>query len=161
MALAALQAGWRTGDLHLITAGARRLAGLGPGLTPAGDDLLVGWLAGIFFYGERGNLGVRGAAVGQAVAATAAARTTRLSAAWLRHAGMGEFAEPWHQLAAGLETGDPAVMAQATHCILNTGATSGQEAMKGFLYARRLFDTPDPSGQVQNEPKSYSVVAAQ
>lgn len=139
-ALGALQAGWQTRDLGLLADGARHLAGLGPGLTPAGDDLLVGWLAGIHLFGERCGLGTAVRRVARAVVTAATRHTTRLSAAWLRHAGSGEFAEPWHQLAIGLNTGDADDLAQAVHRILGTGATSGQDAMVGFLSAVRLFE---------------------
>jgi hypothetical protein len=138
-ALAALEAGWHTRDLHLIAEGAHHLAGLGPGLTPAGDDWMVGWLAGLFLFGEQYGMGAVVRQVARTVADAATPRTTRLSAAWLRHAARGEFAEPWHQMAMGLNSGDIDAAAQAVQRILNTGATSGQDGMAGFLNAVRLF----------------------
>jgi hypothetical protein len=138
-ALQALQAGWHHADFRQIEEGVIGLAGLGPGLTPAGDDLLVGWLAGIFYCGERCDLRVRAEMVGRRIATTAAPRTTRLSATWLRHAGVGEFAESWHALAHGLDSGATPAVECAVRRILNTGATSGQAAMTGFCHAQQLF----------------------
>jgi hypothetical protein len=139
--LAALQRGWQTDDLSQVANGARQLAGLGPGLTPAGDDLLVGWLAGIFFLGEGCGLGPKVKRVAGAVVDVATSQTTRLSAAWLHFAGNGELAEPWHQLANGLNRGDTIATEQVVDRILGTGATSGHDAMIGFRSAMQLFAT--------------------
>jgi hypothetical protein len=60
------------------------LLGRGPGLTPAGDDVLAG-----FLLGARA-IGLDATAARAAVAATAPARTTALSATLLWHAARGE-----------------------------------------------------------------------
>jgi hypothetical protein len=44
--MAALADGYREGDGEAIEGAVHRLVGLGPGLTPAGDGALIGWLAG-------------------------------------------------------------------------------------------------------------------
>lgn len=61
-----------------------RLLGRGEGLTPRGDDVLAGYLAGAAAYGVPAD-GIRAL-----VDAQAASRTTTLSAALLRHAAAGE-----------------------------------------------------------------------
>lgn len=61
-----------------------RLLGCGDGLTPQGDDVLAGYLAGAAAYGIPA-VGVRAL-----VHTEAASRTTTLSAALLRHAAAGE-----------------------------------------------------------------------
>lgn len=72
------------------------LAGRGPGLTPAGDDLLAGYAAGlVLFRSDR--------AAARRIADMACGRTTSLSATLLRHACAGELPEPAHDL---LERGD-------------------------------------------------------
>jgi hypothetical protein len=73
------------------------LAGRGSGLTPAGDDILAGYVAGLTLFQGR-------IAEARDLAATAASRTTSLSATLLRHAADGELPEPAHAL---LERGDP------------------------------------------------------
>ena len=127
-AIAALGHGQATGHLSLIAEGANQLAGLGPGLTPAGDDLLVGWLAGLYLQGLPGA----GALAVELIAATARPRTTRLSATWLYHA-RGEFSAPWHEWGMALNKGDPSQILAAGQEILRRGATSGHDAMLGFL----------------------------
>jgi len=60
------------------------LLGCGPGLTPAGDDVLAGFLLGATAFG------LESSHMRAAIAAMAADRTTALSAALLRHAARGE-----------------------------------------------------------------------
>lgn len=72
------------------------LAGRGPGLTPAGDDVLAGYVAGLVLFHGR-------SAEAQQLAARVAPRTTALSATLLGHAARGELPEPAHAL---LERGD-------------------------------------------------------
>jgi hypothetical protein len=128
--LATLQAGDRD---DLVTATAP-LAGLGPGLTPAGDDFLVGLMAGLHVWS--GPLAASGWSVEQAcqiLAEAAAPLTTTLSAAWLRAAAAGEFAEPWHQLVAALGSQNQDDLQIAADRLLKQGATSGADALAGFL----------------------------
>jgi hypothetical protein len=72
------------------------LAGRGPGLTPAGDDTLAGYLAGLVLFHGR-------SAEAHELATRVASRTTALSATLIRHAARGELPEPAHAL---LERGD-------------------------------------------------------
>ena len=82
-----------------------QLAGRGPGLTPAGDDILCGYVAGLFLFHDRREEAAE-------IARRAAARTTRLSATLLRHAAIGELPEPAH---AFLATGDSRPLAAFGH----------------------------------------------
>jgi Protein of unknown function (DUF2877) len=101
-----------------------RLLGLGPGLTPLGDDVLAGLLVTL------GALGApRFAPLGATVRALAPERTTFVSAALLRHAARGECVP---QLAA-LLTGAP--RAGAVDALLGVGHTSGAGLAIGVLAA--------------------------
>lgn len=94
------------------------LAGRGPGLTPAGDDLLAGYAAGlVLFHGRRDEA--------RRLAAEAAPRTTGLSATLLWHAADGELSEPAHLL---LERGESAPL-------LGWGHTSGRLLALGLALA--------------------------
>jgi hypothetical protein len=116
-------------NLDQIQQAAKKLAGLGPGLTPAGDDLLVGAMHGLFATlseeeAIRLSAVIRGAAV---------PRTTALSAAWLLAAARGESGEPWHQLINAIASQDEPALHSAVMRILPTGHTSGADALGGFL----------------------------
>jgi len=125
-AAADLLAGWEGGRARL-RAGAARLAGLGAGLTPAGDDFLTGvmlwaWLAH-----------PTPAPLCRLLVEAAATRTTTLSAAFLHAAARGECSAAWHALLAALADGDAGTLERAVANLLARGATSGADALAGFL----------------------------
>jgi hypothetical protein len=124
-----LLVGVAQGDLALCVAGAEKLAGLGEGLTPAGDDFLLGAIYGL--WATRPRWGVE--RVVPALVAAAVPRTTRLSAAWLRAAARGEAAVAWHDLANGLAVNGEEAVATAVSRIQATGHTSGKAALSGFV----------------------------
>lgn len=122
-------AGLGEGKRDALVEGARLLAGLGPGGTPAGDDFLVGVMAAIWLLGDKSAALV--------IAETAAPRTSALSAAFLRAAGRGEFIAPWHRLLGALAAGDPAQVETAAMAVESFGASSGADALDGFILAGR------------------------
>lgn len=124
---AALLAGWR-GDRSLLAAGAACLAGLGGGLTPAGDDFLTGAMLGAWLAHPAPE------AFGKAVLEAAAPRTTTLSAALLRAAAAGACSAPWHRLFDALAGGGPDGVAAAVGDVLAHGHTSGADALAGLLW---------------------------
>jgi len=136
-AAAALRHGWE-GDVALLQSGAAQLAGLGGGLTPAGDDFLCGsmlwaWLAHPSPHRVCGLL-----------LETAAPRTTILSAAFLQAAARGECSPAWQALLAALSGGTTEELAVAVQDVLALGATSGADGLAGFLWAG-LCGTPSGS----------------
>jgi hypothetical protein len=124
-------AGLGEGKRDALMQGARLLAGLGPGGTPAGDDFLVGVMAAIWLLGDD--------SAAPAIAETAAPRTSALSAAFLRAAGRGEFIAPWHGLLGALAAGDPAQVQEAAMAVESFGASSGADALDGFILAGRCL----------------------
>jgi hypothetical protein len=125
-------AGLGAGDRTALVEGAGLLAGLGPGGTPAGDDFLVGAMAAAWLLGD--------AADAAAIAEAAAGRTSTLSAAFLRAAGRGELAAPWHALLEALGAGQPERVEKAAMVLESVGASSGADALDGFILAgRRLL----------------------
>ncbi len=112
--------------------GTELLAGLGVGLTPAGDDFLLGFMARIWLEPALFPPSWTARPL-STIVRTVGPRTTRPGRAWLDYAARGQFAESWHDLAAALTANDPANIQHATNRILSTGATSGRDAMAGFL----------------------------
>ncbi len=120
------------GKRDSLLEGARLLAGLGPGGTPAGDDFLVGVMVAVWLLGDEADA--------PAIAGTAAPRTSALSAAFLRAAGRGEFIAAWHALVEALAAGDPSQVEEAAMVVESFGASSGADALDGFILAgRRLL----------------------
>jgi hypothetical protein len=123
----AMWAGWRGDDVQL-GAGAGQLGGLGSGLTPAGDDFMLGtmlcaWLA---HPAPKRYCGT--------VLDACASRTTILSRAFLRSTAAGECSAPWHRLLEALEGGSGKQLDTATQEVLSSGHTSGADALAGFLW---------------------------
>ena len=109
----------------------KTIIGRGIGLTPTGDDVLMGTIFALHVLGwERDMM--------QIIGEQAAGSTTSLSAAFLQAAVAGEATEPWHNLLAG--------KAKALENLLSVGATSGKDAWIGFVkmlqVARCRMQTP-------------------
>lgn len=108
----------------------RPLLGLGPGLTPAGDDLLAGLLVGL-----AGRPDLRDP-LAAAVDRLAPGRTTWLSAALLRLAGEGLAAPVVVAVADALAGyGADDALESAVPALLRVGATSGTALAYGLLLA--------------------------
>jgi len=116
-------------DIGSISKASKGLAGIGPGLTPAGDDLLLGALHGIWATLQKKEA----LELGDAVVRMAAPRTHALSAAWLEAAAAGEAGEPWHTLVEAIAAHDEELLRSSVMRILPTGHTSGSDALGGFL----------------------------
>ena len=135
--------------LRLEEAGAAvgRLVGCGPGLTPAGDDLLVGCLAGLWSTAgaDPARCGfLRGLA---AAVARAAPATTDISRSYLDAAAQGEFAEAIAVLARCIGDGAAAgEVERATADALRVGHTSGADGVGGLLLGLAAWSpAPSPS----------------
>lgn len=109
------------------TALAVRLLGHGPGLTPAGDDVLAGFLAGAYAFGTDVS-GLRAE-----LAASAPEGTSALSAALLWHAARGQCIDEVADMAVALTGGCPAW--PATMRLLAVGHSSGAALAWGLVLA--------------------------
>lgn len=118
----------RTGSTAGAREVARRLVGLGAGLTPSGDDYLVGTLAALHHL-PAAPFATLSRAVGVAVR-SAAARTTDVSAHFLAAAASGLFHVDLRAAATAALTG--ADMEDAFARVHQIGATSGYDALVGL-----------------------------
>jgi len=117
-----------------------RLVGWGEGLTPAGDDFLIGLLAGLdaFVQGEPQRLQFRAALAGVISALTP--RTTPIAAHYLRLAVGGHCTEPLLRLRRALLCEDnDAVVEAALRNALAVGATSGADTVSGLSAGLRAW----------------------
>jgi hypothetical protein len=125
-----LASGLRMGSVERSVAGAKKLAGLGGGLTPAGDDFIVGVLLAMW----AGLCGEGREQLGAAIAEAAAPATTLLSAAYLRSAARGECIIHWHSLFAALLRSEVNATRDAIQSLVSIGHTSGADALAGFVF---------------------------
>jgi hypothetical protein len=120
------------GDNGAALAAAARLLGGGPGLTPSGDDVLAGFLAGA------GAFGLDAGALRQAITVLAPARTTALSAALLWHAARGECIAELASVTAVLTSQarcGPGQAGRAVSRLLSVGHSSGAALGLGLVIA--------------------------
>jgi hypothetical protein len=112
------------------------LLGLGPGLTPAGDDLLAGALVMLAALESGGHVeaGRRRAALGRAVA-VGAAHTTPWSHALLREAAAGRCSDPLFSLVAAIASGNRDASRSGAEALARVGYSSGRDTLAGILLA--------------------------
>ena len=123
--LAAMLAG--AAPLPCVTA----LIGLGPGLTPSGDDLLGGVMIALHYFGRHDVA----RHVAAAVLPVAARETSLISAAYLRCAARGEGARVLFDVLECIAAGDGAVLEARLDAIDAVGHTSGWDCLAGAALA--------------------------
>ena len=105
----------------------RLLAGLGPGLTPAGDDVLAGLVfMSRALWGMESEPGL--------VSLVATAETSEPSHSFLAWAARGQSIAPAHDLVVSQAAGDLAGAALAAERLQTHGASSGADFALGLLW---------------------------
>lgn len=117
------------GDDDAFRAHAGSLVGLGPGLTPSGDDFLVGLFAAL----QCGAGAATFARLCADIVDAGASRTNAISLAALRHAAAGRVRASIAQLLQQLCLGSPATVAPALQRVLAIGSTSGTDIAAGVV----------------------------
>lgn len=136
-----LAASLENADLLSSALAAKRLAGLGSGLTPSGDDFMMGAIYATWITHAPEIASV----LAKEIANTVAPLTTSLSAAWIRSAGRGEAGELWHQFFDSLILGDEFEIQKTMNKILAVGETSGADALAGFVGVFQSWKIVDSS----------------
>lgn len=132
-----LAAATRQHDADCALRLAAQLIGLGGGLTPAGDDFLIGWLAGLTLTAASPRQTAFLQAIRQGLGALRHA-TTAVSAQHLADACAWMFSEHLSELCLAIAEDAPsAVLAPRVAAQLAVGATSGADAAAGLLFALR------------------------
>ena len=134
---AGVESDQRLADDVCLTVAMRRTLGRGPGLTPAGDDVLVGVLTVL----RSGAVGDAGARAGSRLVASLLPHleaTTELSQHLIRQAARGLPGGALHALGEALFEGSNGTrLMRALDAVLATGATSGADACLGLVAACR------------------------
>lgn len=124
----------REQDIANVEKAARGLAGLGPGLTPSGDDTLGGFIGMMALAGSQPGMDREASKhLAEVIAGAARPRTTLLSATLLAHAARGEMAEHVGELLMALPVEETATVLQAAERVLAYGACSGGDTLLGLL----------------------------
>jgi len=143
---------WLSGMLRATPRPASRqavggLIGLGPGLTPSGDDFLIGALSVLDAIGEIETH----AAMARAIVDTLPGLTTPLSACFLRAAGAGHVSENLHQVVSSVMTGD---VDEAVAVAGKIGHSSGWDMIASILTALSIAATRRRAPAIQAVARS-------
>ena len=127
--LSQLSSAFALADISTALALVPKIAGLGNGLTPAGDDFLMGAMHAAWIIHSPDIA----TSLTSEITTAAAPLTTSLSAAWLKSAARGEAGILWHEFFDALISGNTEDIQNAMNKILAVGETSGADALAGFL----------------------------
>jgi len=132
--LCALSLSVHGGSVDTAQDAALGLLGLGEGLTPSGDDIVMGWLAMLVWQANLGlfpRLAVT--ALAGAISEAAPTRTNVISARLLYYAARGLVYAPAMQLGAVLLAGYDRGVEAPAHRLLTIGSSSGADMASGLL----------------------------
>jgi hypothetical protein len=137
----AIVSAMRRRDVDGVCTHGRGLLGLGPGLTPSGDDFLVGLFAVLNLAGSPCH-GLRRAC--DDILAGAEARTHAISLAALREAARGRVRDSLQVLLRELMSGRAESLRDALARVLAIGETSGRDIVSGIVCGLTANVTDDP-----------------
>ncbi len=132
---------WLTTALHAhdapppIPGKAAALFGLGPGLTPSGDDFIGGMLIALRMLGKHGAAD----AVARWAIPLAKQRTNRISVAHLEAAAEGQGAAALHQILGWLGSSGAKTRLPEPHIIGRLGHCSGWDMLSGVVMACHIY----------------------
>ena len=138
-------ASWQC-DVAGVGEAARGLAGLGPGLTPSGDDTLGGFAGVLALLSTQLSVdAVPRSHLASIIVNAARPRTTKLSVTLLEHAARGEMAEQVGELltALALPVEESDAVLYAADRVLAYGACSGGDTLLGLLLGLRVVGIED------------------
>ena len=121
----------------------KALIGLGSGLTPSGDDLLVGYLTGLWCTGQDKNEGMQFvASLGETII-DLSSKTNDISRTYLYHAAQGQVSSRLANLAEGIRRGEnPGHLSEIAEAAMSVGHTSGMDAVTGLLIGLAAWNDP-------------------
>ena len=132
-----------------------RLVGLGPGLTPSGDDFLGGMMIALAMSGDADAA----SALAAPVLAAAPLATNRISAAHLGAAARGLGADALHRTIDALASGRRETLARALKALDAIGHSSGWDAMAGAVSALKAIERR-PAAQPDRRTAAVSAAPA-
>lgn len=119
---------------------ASRLIGLGPGVTPSGDDVLIGFMAGLYCTaGTDQKKLVLIQAFGSALCLLAKG-TNDISRTFLFHAARGEFASSLVTLVEAIQNGEERALYLTLKGSMQVGHSSGTDSVTGLLIGLAVWD---------------------
>ncbi|RFU45677.1 DUF2877 domain-containing protein [Paraburkholderia sp. DHOC27] len=126
-------------DLHQLQQQVVRLVGFGTGLTPDGDDFLLGYLAVLTPWLNIEPVAAHHALLKQLIAAQLS-QTTDISRHYLQLALQGDFSEPVARLVHAISRHvDLKKIRFAADCVMQVGSASGTDSLAGVISGLRTL----------------------
>jgi hypothetical protein len=127
-------------DIEGSIQAAGKMIGLGPGVTPAGDDFLTGFLAGLWSTSGKDasqlsfihSFGERLMEI--------AKRTSLISRTYLYHATQGQFSNSLSNLAEAIASGSENICG-ISEAAMRVGHSSGMDSVTGLLIGLCIWNT--------------------
>jgi hypothetical protein len=151
-----LAKGISNSDYKEITEASKRLIGLGPGLTPAADDFLLGILASLYYMGYYfGNHLENLEKIAGFIIYDLPGRTTFISEIMLRNGMKARFSEPIRDLMLAI-TNSNSINDECVN-LLNIGGTSGSDCAAGIVFGGALMAKTKILKQVGEEKNGFKI----
>jgi hypothetical protein len=127
----------RLNDTKAISLSAKGLIGLGPGLTPSGDDAITGLLVSLALtlkaYGRDALVTHPSKGIGSLVLSIADYGTNTISQELLWYAARGEASSPIEAVILDILSGSTNSVRESTRKLISQGASSGVDQLWGIL----------------------------
>ena len=129
-------------DVEGSTQAARSMIGLGPGVTPSGDDILIGFLMSLWSRAKENPARLSFLHTFGEILMRIAAQTSEISRTYLYHATQGHFSSSLSNLAEAIASNRN--VESATQMAMRVGHSSGMDAVTGLLMGLRLWNLWTP-----------------
>jgi len=130
----------KSGHSHDITRITKYLVGLGPGLTPAADDMLLGLMISMFYFSENFNeTSIDVKKINKDIVSFISGKTTIISEEFLREASVGNVNEAVASLMEKLLTSRQRELEISVRNVLDLGGTSGTDTVFGVILGSHLM----------------------
>ena len=127
-------------DVEVSSDAAQKMIGLGPGVTPTGDDILIGYLAGLWSTaGEDKEKLTFIESFGKALLQLAN-QTNEISHTYLYHAIWCEFSSSLINLVNAIEDGAAQCLESTAKEAMRVGHSSGMDSITGLLIGLAAWD---------------------
>ena len=125
-------------DTEASLQAAQKMIGLGPGVTPSGDDLLIGFLAGLWSLAGENQPRLSFIQSFGSALSSITTQTNEISRTYLYYATRGQFASSLSNLAEAIAKGGE--VSQAAQYAMRVGHSSGMDSVTGLLIGLRIWD---------------------
>lgn len=126
-------------DIQGAVRAARKILGLGPGVTPSGDDVLIGFLAGLWSMVGQEMAQISFIRSFGAKLVQAAGETGEISRTYILHATQGQFSSSLSNLVEAIAIGGDVEAAAQT--AMRVGHSSGMDSVTGLLIGLCVWNT--------------------